>query len=48
MAEAFAKDLQREKIVAEEMIAQSARHAALLEQIAETVFSRWASPVQGT
>jgi GMP synthase (glutamine-hydrolysing) len=48
MAEAFAKDLQREKIAADEMIAQSDRHATQLEQIAGTVFSRWASPIQGT
>ncbi|MDO8431207.1 MAG: type 1 glutamine amidotransferase [Candidatus Binatus sp.] len=48
MADAFAKDLQREKIAAAEMIADSDRYAAPLEQIADTVFSRWASPIQGT
>jgi GMP synthase (glutamine-hydrolysing) len=48
MADAFAKDLQRQQIIAEEMIADSDQHVARLEQIADTVFSRWASPIQGT
>ncbi len=48
MAEAFVKDLNRENILAAEMIANSDRHAAPIEQIADAVFSRWASPIQGT
>ncbi len=47
MAEAFAKELDREKIAAEEMIARSAEFTPTLEKIADTVFSRWASPIQG-
>ncbi len=48
MADAFVKDLQREQIAAEEMIAKSAQCVPPLEQIADKVFSRWASPIQGT
>lgn len=47
MAAAFAKELAREKISADEMVAQSAEFMPALEQIADTVFSRWASPIQG-
>jgi GMP synthase (glutamine-hydrolysing) len=48
MAEAFAKELGREKIAAPEMIAAHDTHGAVLAQIAERVFSRWAAPIQGT
>ena len=47
MAQAFAKDLDREKIAAGEMIARAAQFTPTLEKIADTVFSRWASPIQG-
>lgn len=47
MAEAFAKELEREKIAADAMIARAAEFAPALEKIADTVFSRWASPIQG-
>jgi len=47
MSKAFAKDLDREKIAAEEMITHAAEFTPALEKIAETVFSRWASPIQG-
>ena len=48
MADAFVKDLNREQINADEMIAKSAQFAPPLAQIADKVFSRWASPIQGT
>ncbi len=48
MAEAFAKELDREKISAPEMIALHESHGAALAQIAERVFGRWAAPIQGT
>jgi GMP synthase (glutamine-hydrolysing) len=47
MAAAFAKELVRENISADEMVAQAAEFTPALEQIADTVFSRWASPIQG-
>jgi GMP synthase (glutamine-hydrolysing) len=47
MADAFAKDLVRENIPADGMIAQAAEHLPPLEKISETVFTRWASPIQG-
>ena len=47
MAAAFAKELVREKISADEMVAQSDEFVPALEHIADTVFSRWASPIQG-
>jgi len=40
--------LNREQINADEMIAKSAQFAPPLAQIADKVFSRWASPIQGT
>jgi len=46
MADAFAKDLNRENIAADRMIAQAAEFAPTLEKISDTVFSRWASPIQ--
>jgi GMP synthase (glutamine-hydrolysing) len=48
MADAFAKELVREQIDADQMIAASATHLPALEKIADSVFSRWASPIQGT
>jgi GMP synthase (glutamine-hydrolysing) len=47
MADAFAKDLLRENIPADRMIAQAAEYLQPLEKISETVFTRWASPIQG-
>jgi|HubBroStandDraft_6_1064221.scaffolds.fasta_scaffold09810_2 GMP synthase (glutamine-hydrolysing) len=47
MADAFAKDLARENIPADRMIAQAAEYLPPLEKISETVFTRWASPIQG-
>jgi hypothetical protein len=47
MAEAFAKEVDREKIDAGAMIARAAELTPGLEKIADTVFSRWASPIQG-
>jgi GMP synthase (glutamine-hydrolysing) len=47
MAEAFAKELDREKIAADEMIARATELTPTLEKIADRVFSRWASPIQG-
>jgi GMP synthase (glutamine-hydrolysing) len=47
MADAFAKELVRENIPADRMIAQVAEFMPPLEKISEKVFSRWASPIQG-
>jgi GMP synthase (glutamine-hydrolysing) len=47
MADAFAKDLVRENIAAEQMIARAVEFMPALEKISDTVFSRWASPIQG-
>jgi len=47
MAEAFAKEVDREKIDGDAMIARAAELTPGLEKIADTVFSRWASPIQG-
>jgi GMP synthase (glutamine-hydrolysing) len=47
MADAFAKDLARENISTDRMIAQAAEYLQPLEKISETVFTRWASPIQG-
>jgi GMP synthase (glutamine-hydrolysing) len=47
MADAFAKDLVRENIPADRMMAQAAEYLPPLEKISETVFTRWASPIQG-
>ncbi len=48
MAGAFAKELDREHIAADRMIAQADEFTPALEKISDTVFSRWASPIQGT
>src|SRR3984957_20342167 len=47
MADAFAKELVRENIPANRMIAQAAEFLPTLEKISDTVFARWASPIQG-
>ena len=47
MAEAFAKEVDREKVDADAMVARAAELTPALEKIADTVFSRWASPIQG-
>ncbi len=47
MAAAFAKELVREKIPADRMIAQATDFIPPLENISDKVFSRWASPIQG-
>jgi GMP synthase (glutamine-hydrolysing) len=47
MAEAFAKDLVRENIPADLMIAQAAELIPPLEKTSDQVFSRWAAPIQG-
>jgi GMP synthase (glutamine-hydrolysing) len=46
MATAFAKELDREKIAPDQMIARAANFIPMLERMADTVFSRWASPIQ--
>jgi GMP synthase (glutamine-hydrolysing) len=47
MADAFAKELVRENIPADRIIAQAAEFLPPLETISNKVFSRWASPIQG-
>jgi GMP synthase (glutamine-hydrolysing) len=46
MAQAFAKELLRENIAADQMIAQTGQFLPPLEKISDAVFSRWASPIQ--
>ena len=46
MATAFAKELDRENISPDQMIARAAEFLLPLEKMADTVFSRWASPIQ--
>ena len=48
MASAFARELEREKISADEMIAREADYESAMERLSDTVFSRWSSPIQGT
>jgi GMP synthase (glutamine-hydrolysing) len=48
MADAFARELEREKISAAEMTAAAEKFMPALEQMSETVFGRWASPIEGT
>jgi GMP synthase (glutamine-hydrolysing) len=47
MADAFGKELVRENIPADRMIAQATEFLPPLEKISNKVFSRWASPIQG-
>ena len=44
----FGEGLQRSGIDGEEILASAPRHLAALSNIAETIFSRWAAPIQGT
>lgn len=48
MAAEWPRELEREEIDGNRMIAECERHLPLLETIAERVFSRWASPIEGT
>ncbi len=48
MAQAFAGELEREKISRDEIIAASGKYDSELSRLSETVFSRWAAPIQGT
>ena len=48
MAAAFARELEREKISADEMIAREEEHAPAMERLSDTIFGRWAAPIQGT
>jgi GMP synthase (glutamine-hydrolysing) len=47
MANAFTKELVRENIAADRMIASADEFQPPLEKISDTVFTRWASPIQG-
>lgn len=48
MAAEWPRELEREKIGGGEMIAETAKHLPQLERIGETVFGRWAGPIQKT
>jgi GMP synthase (glutamine-hydrolysing) len=48
MATAFARELETERIAASDLTAGAQRFVPDLERMAETVFGRWASPIQGT
>jgi GMP synthase (glutamine-hydrolysing) len=48
MADAFARELEREKIDAAAMVNQWNEHGAAIERLSDTVFSRWAGPIEGT
>ncbi|MGO9451462.1 MAG: type 1 glutamine amidotransferase [Candidatus Binataceae bacterium] len=48
MAAEWPRELQRENIPANEMIASSDHHLPTLEEIADTIFSRWSGPIQKT
>lgn len=48
MSNAFARDLEREKISPNAMLATSDTNLPALETIAETIFTRWSTPIQGT
>src|SRR5208282_3075172 len=48
MAAEWPRELERETISANEMIASSDHHLPALEEIADTIFSRWAGPIQKT
>jgi len=48
MTQAFAKELDREKISAPELIALHDTHGDALAQNAKRMFRRWAAPIQGT
>ena len=44
----FGEGLKRVGIDGDEILASAPRHLAGLSKIAETIFSRWAAPIQGT
>jgi GMP synthase (glutamine-hydrolysing) len=44
----FGDGLKRVGIDGDEILASAPRHLAALNQIGETIFSRWAAPIQGT
>ena len=48
MTTAFARELDRERIPPSTVLADSDKHLPALELLSETVFSAWASPIQGT
>jgi GMP synthase (glutamine-hydrolysing) len=48
MTIAFARELDREKISARAMLSDASVFLPALESLAETIFSRWATPIQGT
>jgi GMP synthase (glutamine-hydrolysing) len=48
MAAQWPRELEREKINAAAMVAECERYLPALNPIAEQVFSRWASPIEGT
>jgi GMP synthase (glutamine-hydrolysing) len=48
MADAFARELEREKIDAAAMVTQWNKYGAALERLADTAFTRWAAPIEGT
>ena len=48
MAAEWPRELEREKISASEMISDTTKHLPEVERIGETVFGRWAGPIQKT
>ncbi len=44
----FGEGLKRSGIDGDEILASAPRHLSGLSKIAETIFSRWAAPIQGT
>lgn len=48
MSNAFTRDLEREKISPNAILAASDTNLPALETIAETIFTRWSTPIQGT
>jgi GMP synthase (glutamine-hydrolysing) len=44
----FGEGLKRVGIEGEEILASAPRHLAGLSKVAETIFGRWAAPIQGT
>jgi GMP synthase (glutamine-hydrolysing) len=48
MAAEWPRELEKEGIAGDRMVAECDRHLPALEAIAEQVFSRWAAPIEGT
>jgi GMP synthase (glutamine-hydrolysing) len=48
MAAEWPRQLEREKISADQMIAASEKHSADIRNVADLVFGRWAGPIQKT